>query len=288
MLKKEIDNDDLYSALLSTKETLELDLDIQNLDNQCFEVNNILNKHRLFITVYELKDKFWALTIINSNKNNILRQVSSCLTKKFNGFRIVSIEQEKKNWKTLRPVDIIYKPVKQSDELINCYFSSRLNFGFQGQYTERNNVNKIKFCTSFQCYYCSNYYSRKGKYDRHIENCAGHPGIIFNFITHNVITFEDDLKYKGDIPLVAYIDFETTAPTDDSLDPQSKKMYAAPYVIIFAFHPKLKLCRVIIERSFRYSEKELTSLNYLTREQLSFKDNKTLLQLKDCTLNVLQ
>ena len=58
MLKKEIDNDDLYSALLSIKETLEVDLDIQNFDNQCFEVNNILNKHRLFITVYELKDKF--------------------------------------------------------------------------------------------------------------------------------------------------------------------------------------------------------------------------------------
>ena len=56
MLKKEIDNDDLYSALLSIKETLELDLDIQNFDNQCFAVNNILNKHRLFLQVYELKD----------------------------------------------------------------------------------------------------------------------------------------------------------------------------------------------------------------------------------------
>ena len=55
------------------------------------------------------------------------------------------------------------------------------------------------------------------------------------------------LKYKGDIPLVAYIDFETTASTDDSLDPESKKMYAVSYVIILAFHPKLKLCRVIVE-----------------------------------------
>ena len=36
-----------------------------------------------------------------------------------------------------------------------------------------------------------------------------------------------------------------------------------------------------------HSERELTSLNYLTREQLSFKDNKALLQLKDCVLNVL-
>ena len=56
MLKKKIDNDDLYYALLSIKETLELDLDIQNFDNQCFAVNNILNKHRLFLQVYELKD----------------------------------------------------------------------------------------------------------------------------------------------------------------------------------------------------------------------------------------
>ena len=42
-----------------------------------------LNKHRLFLWVYELKDKFCPLTIRNSNKNNILRQMSSCLTEKF-------------------------------------------------------------------------------------------------------------------------------------------------------------------------------------------------------------
>ena len=101
MLKKKIDNDDLYYALLSIKETLELDLDIQNFDNQCFGVNNVLNKHRLFLRVYKLKDQFQALTIINSNKDNILTQVSSCLTEKFNRFCIVSIEQEKKNKKNI-------------------------------------------------------------------------------------------------------------------------------------------------------------------------------------------
>ena len=30
-----------------------------------------------------------------------------------------------------------------------------------------------------------------------------------------LLTFEENLKYKGDIPLVAYIDFETTALTND-------------------------------------------------------------------------
>ena len=54
------------------------------------------------------------------------------------------------------------------------------------------------------------------------------------------------MKFKGDIPPTAYIDFETTVPTDDCLDPESKKMFVVSYVIIFAFHPELDNDRVII------------------------------------------
>ena len=43
---------------------------------------------------------------------------------------------------------------------------------------------------------------------------------------------------------------------------------------------------MIIERSFGHFRKKLTSLNYLICEQLDFKDNKTLLQLRDCALAV--
>ena len=88
---------------------------------------------------------------------------------------------------------------------------------YRGKY-----VIKVKFCTAYQCYYCSDYYCRKDKYYHHIENCAGQPGIIYNFNTQNSITFENGQKYEGDISLVTYIDFETTAPTDDSFDPESK------------------------------------------------------------------
>ena len=100
------------------------------------------------------------------------------------------------------------------------------------------------------------------------------------------MTLEENLKYKGDIPLAAYIDFETTAPTDECLDPENRKMFAVSYVIIFDFYPNLDIDRVIIEHSFGHSREKLTSLNYLTRKQLDFKDNKTLLQLGDCTLAV--
>ena len=71
--------------------------------------------------------------------------------------------------------------------------------------------------------------------------CSGKPGYVYNFNVQNLLTFEENLKFKQDIPLTAYIDFETTAPTDDCLDPQTRKMKAVSYVIIFAFHPDLKL-----------------------------------------------
>ena len=86
------------------------------------------------------------------------------------------------------------------------------------------------------------------------------------------MTFEENLKFKHDIPLTAYIDFETTAPTDDCLDPESKKMNAVSYVIIFAFHTELDLKRVIIERSFGHSLEKLTTIDYLTTEKLKYKD----------------
>ena len=43
---------------------------------------------------------------------------------------------------------------------------------------------------------------------------------------------------------------------------------------------------MIIERSFGHSREKLRRLNDLAQVQLNFKDNKTLLQLRFCTLVV--
>ena len=47
-------------------------------------------------------------------------------------------------------------------------------------------------------------------------------------------------------------------------------MFAVSYVIIFTFHPELEIDKVITEHSFGHSEYTLTSLNYLTADQLNF------------------
>ena len=103
-----------------------------------------------------------------------------------------------------------------------------------------------------------------------MEHYSGIPGIVYSFNNKILVTFEDNLGYKGDLPVVAYIDFETTAPTDSCFDPEQKKMFVASYVIILAFHPRLKMDRVIIQRSFGHSLEQLTTTDYLTDDQMSF------------------
>ena len=72
----------------------------------------------------------------------------------------------------------------------------------------------------------------------------------------------ENLKYKGGIPLVAYIDFEMTAPPDQCLDTKNRKIFAVSYIIIFTFHPDLDIDCVFIERSFGHSLERLADLSY--------------------------
>ena len=100
-----------------------------------------------------------------------------------------------------------------------------------------------------------------------------------------MVSFEETIKYKGEIPLTAYADFETVAPSDDYQDPENRKMFTVSYAIVFAWHPDLNLERVIIEKSFGHNLNELTSFNYLTAEQQMI-NRRTLLQLRDAAIDV--
>ena len=75
-------------------------------------------------------------------------------------------------------IDMIYKPVKKCDEIINCYFSEKLNAAFQANF---NDGTKIKQYSAWQCYFCSDSYGRNDKFDCHFENCTGCPGYVYNF-----------------------------------------------------------------------------------------------------------
>ena len=98
--------------------------------------------------------------------------MSGYITEKYNGFHIVRLEFAKKLTQKFVPIDIIYKPVRKCTEIINCYLSSKFNLAFKSTFSENS---KIRHGTAFQCYYCSNWFGRKDKFDRHLNFCVGKP-----------------------------------------------------------------------------------------------------------------
>ena len=257
VLKQEVGlalSDDLFQI----KSLLRLDgEDVLNFENQCFKINRILSKHSMFLRVFELKDKFRYLIKQDSRQKNVFRELSACVVERFNGFTIVRLEFDNEIRREFKPIDIIYKPVIKQNAILNCFFTDKLHLAYKAVYSEKTKWEKLKSSCAFQCYFCSKFWKRKGKLDMHMKNCVGKPGFVYNFQTRNLLTFEENIKFKRDVPLTAYIDFETTAPTDCCLDPESNKMNVVSYVIILAFQPKLQLPRIVIERSFGHSLEKL-------------------------------
>ena len=172
------------------------------------EINDILANSSYVLRVYELKRKFRHLSWKNKKKQTIARQLSSCIHEKLNGSNIIRTEYSKKLRKKFKAIDIIYKPVKS--------LMSKLNFTFHKIYREPTEIRatrwKLLHGFANQCYYCGKLFARSDKQKQHMEHCSGVSGIVYDFNNQNLVTFEDNLGYKGNLPVVAYIDFETTAP----------------------------------------------------------------------------
>ena len=156
------------------------------------------------------------------------------------------MENENKIRKKILPADIIYEPVSNQNDIINCYFSNQINLSLVGSWLI-NNKSKKKWSSAWQCYFYSNYFAKNSRFDSHIKHCTGQPGIIYNFHAKILVTFGDYIKYKGDIPLSAYIGYETNSPAESGLAPEYRSMFEISYVIVFAFDPYLELDRVIIK-----------------------------------------
>lgn len=103
-----------------------------------------------------------------------------------------------------------------------------------------------------------------------------------------MVTVEDSLKHRMELPFVAYCDFETTTTNDCMLNSEDCKVFPLSYVIIFAFHPELNLEKVIGERSFWHSLEKLVNVGYLAQNMLEYIDMVTARQLKDCIIRVSQ
>ena len=235
---------DLFKEI-NQPEKFKFIMDQQYFSNMCYQITMILAKFGFFLRVYELKKKYRHLFMKKPDQQKIVKQLSSCLIEKYNGFTVIHIEYEKKERKNFQPLDIIYKPAKELETEPLCYFTTDISLAYSSYYLR---ASKMKRATKVQsCHYCNYFLAHnQKKFERHLKHCSGKPGVIYNFTNQSLVSYEDSFKAKGDLPFCVCFDFETTAPTDNCLDPEQKKKFVVSYVMIVAFHPALQLDRVII------------------------------------------
>ena len=135
-------------------------LDFQKFNNKCYEINSFLSKYNYFLRVFELKNKFRHFKMKDPKKNQKnVRQISSCLTKKYNGFQTISTEFARKEIKNFKLIDIIYKPPKNSEISPLCCFTEDILKGYTNFYNPKDKFNRAYSC--YECYYCRKFFYRK-------------------------------------------------------------------------------------------------------------------------------
>ena len=208
------------------------------------------------------------------------------MIQKYNRFQVVKIALNKKQRQNFEPIDIIYIPTKNAQILTECYYTANIANAYTALYSR--GLKEMCAYLVYECYYCHKFFLVKQKCENHIKICSGKPGIVYNFCTQTLTSFEDNYASKGNLPFAIYFDFEKTSPTDTKwLNPEDKQMFVVSYVMIVVFHLHFKdLNQILIQRSILHSKEELTSVGYLTCKQFEYKPPELIKQLYDQALHV--
>ena len=71
-----------------------------------------------------------------------------------NGFHVISIKYSKKLRKKIKPINIIYKPVKSPQKKIQCYYSQDISKSYRNSCGD---AKKLSHGFAFECYFVESF-----------------------------------------------------------------------------------------------------------------------------------
>ena len=164
-----------------------------------YQINMILAKFGYFLRVYELKKKYRHLTMKKPDEQKIVRQLSSCLIEKYNGFTVIRIQHEKKERKNFEPPGIVYKPTKQLEIEPLCFFTIDISQAYSSYFSTGTKMKRARKVE--QCHYYNHFFiHHPKKLEKHMKHCSGKPGVIYSFTNQSLISNEDNFTANGDLP----------------------------------------------------------------------------------------
>ena len=184
------------------------------------------------------------------------RNLSACVLKKFNGYKTIRNNLSRKGNIGFQSIDIVYEPSFDKDTPVVCYFSPKIYLAYKSYIScFEKGQERVKNRTVRQCHYCQNFFAKShDQMQKHLSICAAKEGITYSFDNSQILDYQDNYKYIGDLPFVVYFDFETT--TGDAVFFYSK-MFFVSNCMIFSFNKAVNFDKTVIFRSFQQSVNEL-------------------------------
>ena len=169
----------------------------------------------------------------------------------------------------LVPIDVVYEPIYDEGVPVPCFLTDKIYVAYRSYIGQMSKGKEcIRHTTFRQCLYYENYFVKtEENMKKHLEVCAAKEGITYSFDNGNIISFQDNFRYQGDLPFTVYFDFETVTGDSVFFDP---KMYIVSYCQIYTFHPGLTLDKIVIFRSFQQNADEIYDLSHLKKELVPF------------------
>ena len=110
------------------------------------------------------------------SKNSVRRDLLAFVEERFNSFQIIRQLNQYKPNKDFKPIDIVYKPISNLKQKINCYFSTSRRNAYRVNSEQENDQNRAS--TAKQCFACNKFFIERKSLERHLKICGRTPGII--------------------------------------------------------------------------------------------------------------
>lgn len=129
------------------------------------------------------------------------------MIEKFNGYERIKHELAHKEKSEFIPTDIAYEPVYDESVPAPCFFTDKIYLAYRSYIGEmRKRKESIGNPTIKQCHYCENYFAKDGdNMKNYIQVCAAKEGITYCFKNGEIISFQHNFRYLGEVPFTVYL-----------------------------------------------------------------------------------
>ena len=133
-----------------------LDKSLFGLFGRCFSVNQVLGKGGSFLRFFERRNLYrHLLKKKTEGKNEPMRELPTCVIRKFNGYEMLKKDLEKKERTHHDPIDIVYEPTFDPNTPVFCYFCPEIQKAYRAYIERSQKVTRyISSMTVRQCHHC--------------------------------------------------------------------------------------------------------------------------------------